>query len=236
MTTTITLPAQLEDVQPEANSLLAEVQALALVTQADADKAGTLCNSLKKFLKKIDARFEEILVPQRAAIEKTREMKREATAPVERVIDELTSRLRLWIDEQAKAAAAEAARAAEIARKAEEERVLSEAVALESAGEPHLAEILLDGPTEALAPVVAMPMVRPTVAGLSRRTYYSAKVKSLSALVKAVAEGKAPLQALVANQSFLNSQARAFKSGFSMPGVELVAEDDFAGSGRAAGR
>lgn len=214
--------------QEEANPILAEVQALALVTQTDANRASEHLSGLKKLLKRIDARFEIPLAPARAAVKRLLEMKREATAPVEAAHDELNSRLLLWSAEQRAAAESAARVAAEAARKAEEERVLAEAKAHEAAGEPHLAEMLLDGPMEALVPVVAMPVAAPTFSGLATKTYYSAKVVSLRDLVVAVAAGKAPLEALLPNQTYLNDQARTFKTGFRLPGVELASREGLA--------
>ena len=48
-------------------------------------------------------------------------------------------------------------------------------------------------------------------AGIRGRTTYAAHVEDLRALVKAVAEGKAPIEAIQADTKFLNAQARAFK-------------------------
>lgn len=73
-----------------------------------------------------------------------------------------------------------------------------------------------------IAPTVEAPA---KVVGISGRTTYSAEVTDLMALVKAVAAGAAPLEALQADAKFLGAQARAFKkTGQLYPGVLAVAE------------
>ena len=63
------------------------------------------------------------------------------------------------------------------------------------------------------------------MSGISGRVTYAAHVDDLMTLVKAVAEGKAPLEAIGANDKFLGAQARAFKkSGPLYPGVTAIAE------------
>lgn len=86
-------------------------------------------------------------------------------------------------------------------------------------------------------PIIA-PVSTPKVSGISAPSIkYSAKIIDLMALVKAVAEGKAPLNVFgeknrvtgaweldtsASGQSFLDKQAAIFKESFSYPGCELV--------------
>lgn len=60
----------------------------------------------------------------------------------------------------------------------------------------------------------------PNVSGFSKRTNWSAQVTDFPALVKAVAEGKAPMECLLPNDTVLNSLARAAKSSLDLPGVK----------------
>ncbi|MDB5975200.1 MAG: hypothetical protein JWR07_1960 [Nevskia sp.] len=86
------------------------------------------------------------------------------------------------------------------------------------------------------AEVISMPIAAPAlskVSGVSGRTNYTAQVDDLMTLVRAVAEGKAPIQCLCADEKFLGAQARAFKkAGPLFPGVTAVAERSL--SARAA--
>jgi hypothetical protein len=82
--------------------------------------------------------------------------------------------------------------------------------------------------TAQTAEVITMPVAAPTiskVSGVSGRVNYGAQVDDLMLLVRAVAEGKAPVECLLANEKFLGAQARAFKkAGPLYPGVMAVAE------------
>lgn len=71
------------------------------------------------------------------------------------------------------------------------------------------------------APIVA-PRDIPRAQGIgSSKITYKAEVTNLKTLIIAVAAGQAPVQALMADQKFLDKQAGAFRDGFSIPGVEL---------------
>ena len=61
-------------------------------------------------------------------------------------------------------------------------------------------------------------------AGASVRTYYSAQVDDLKALVVAVATGLAPIQAIQADMTYLNGRARLEQGAFALPGVSVVKE------------
>lgn len=109
---------------------------------------------------------------------------------------------------------------AEEKRRKEQEKLEARAEKAEASGNSEKAEALRE---IAASTVVATPAVTvaPKVTGISSRKTYSAKVVNLMDLVKAVAEGKAPLNALQADQSFLNKMAVAFKENFDYPGCAL---------------
>lgn len=130
--------------------------------------------------------------------------------------------------------------AQEAARKAEEE-----AQAAAAAGDQAAAVKAIQAAQEAQAQAEMAAMtanvmtVAPTVeapakvAGISGRVTYSAEVTSLIDLIKAVAEGAAPIECLQADTKFLGAQARAFKkAGALYPGV--VAKEERSISARAA--
>jgi hypothetical protein len=136
----------------------------------------------------------------------------------------------------------------EMERRAEEERIRREneerirAQAEEEnlkEAERLAAEGDLDGAAEVIDAEVVIPVIPvkveskvPSIAGLSARKMYKAQLVDLMNLVKAVALGAAPLEALQVNTAFLNAQARAFKKpGVLYPGVVIVEEDSVA-SGR----
>jgi len=137
-----------------------------------------------------------------------------------------------WQLEQEAAARVEQRRLEEEARKRAEEEKLLDAIDAEQAGEPEAAERILAEPV--LAPVVRIAPPVPAVSGISMRETWSADVFDMKALVRAVADGKVPMRALVVDAVFLNGQARALKGDLNYPGVRAVSKRSVASS--AVGR
>jgi hypothetical protein len=129
---------------------------------------------------------------------------------------------------QKEAAAAAAAGDAEAAARAQAEARQQAEAAQAAAAEAQA--------TAQTAEVISMPIAATAVSkvsGVSGRVNYAAQVDDFMALVRAVAEGKAPAECLCANEKFLGAQARAFKkAGPLFPGVTAVAERSL--SARAA--
>lgn len=127
----------------------------------------------------------------------------QAAAKAQREADEAAAR------GDAAAAAAAQAEARAQAEAAESAQAEAQAAAL-------TAEVVT------FAPTVAAPA---KVVGISGRVNYTAQVDDLMTLVRAVAEGKAPIQCICADEKFIGAQARAFKkAGPLYPGVTAVAE------------
>jgi hypothetical protein len=106
----------------------------------------------------------------------------------------------------------------EAAKKAQEEALLR-AIEVEEVNGTEAALEVLEEPVY-VPPVVTQSQVVKPKGSVSSLTY-KATVTNLMELVQAVAAGKAPLQALLPNESFLNNQARQFKEAFSIPGTKL---------------
>jgi uncharacterized protein (UPF0335 family) len=122
----------------------------------------------------------------------------------------------------AEATAAAANAKTEDDRKAAEAR-LAEAGALEEAAATQQAALAV-----APAPIVAMNTAK--VAGIARKTTWRGECFDKLALVKAVAEGKAPITLLDVNDSALNQMARAMKETLSYPGCRALEEKGIASS------
>ena len=73
----------------------------------------------------------------------------------------------------------------------------------------------------------------PKVTGISTREVWKAEVTDLAALVKAIAEGKAPLALVQANTTVVGQQARSLKQDFVAPGIKVWSERQIA-AGAAA--
>lgn len=146
--------------------------------------------------------------------------RREAEAAAQR------ERARLEAEERARIGAEQA----RLTKEAEDQRI-TEAAAAEARGDTETAERLIRAPI--MAPVAAprpvfVPVVPPTptpkAPGVSFRDNWTAVVDDLSALVKAVAEDKAAITLLQANQTALNGLARSLKQALTIPGVRAVNE------------
>jgi hypothetical protein len=129
-------------------------------------------------------------------------------------------KMQVWEDEQKAAQRAAQAAAEAEARRIAEEAALARAVALEAGGNKAAAEAVMAAPVVP-APVVVEKTVPAGYGGATRRTW-GAEVFDKLALVKAVAEGKAPLEAVEASGPVLNGMARALKGALSIPGVRAV--------------
>jgi hypothetical protein len=130
---------------------------------------------------------------------------------------ELAAKVQAYAKEQERIRLEKAREEAAAARKAAEEQRLQDAIAAEEAGEKAEAEQILNEVVMPAPSIVQVPQVK--AAGQVTKTTYSAQVTNLMQLVKAVAAGTVPLQALKADEPFLNSQARAFRQGLNYPGI-----------------
>lgn len=172
---------------------------------------------------------ERIAAEARRKAEEAARQERERLAAIQRQ-QEAEARAAVEAAQRAQREAAEAAARgdAEAAARAQEEARQQAQQAEAAAAEANAAA--------QTAEVITMPVAAPApakVAGVAGRVNYAAQVDDFMALVRAVAEGKAPAECLVANDKFLGAQARAFKkAGPLYPGVTAVAERSL--SARAA--
>ena len=123
-----------------------------------------------------------------------------------------------------------AAEQARLRKEAEDQRI-AEAAAAEQRGDTETAARLIESPivTPTVAPrpifvPVALAPPKPAAPGVAFRDNWSAVVDDLSALVRAVAEGKAAITLLQPDQTALNGLARSLKGALNVPGVRAVNE------------
>jgi hypothetical protein len=121
-------------------------------------------------------------------------------------------------------------------KKEEEDRRLAEAARLEEEGRKAEADKVLEQPTNVQdvqpdmvpapeVPVLSEPLVeKPQATGISTSKRWSAEVTDFAALVKAVAEKKAPLACLKADGPALNRLAVTLKETFDIPGVRAISK------------
>jgi len=220
MTTLATIETKADELNRE---ILPELSVASEIVVRDAESyqmAGETWKSLTALEKKIKAYWEEDVS---AALKLHRSLvaKRDAMLiPVGEQKNTLRLGMKSFEDEQERIRRAEQARLEEDARKAAEEAALAQAVALEQNGHKAAAEAVIAAPV--VAPAVYVPKTTPTGFGNATRRVWGAEVTDLMALVKAVAAGTVPIQAIEENTVFLNQQARALKSALQYPGVRAV--------------
>lgn len=186
----------------------------------------------KDFLDRAEAACKRSMITytteqERRAAEARRIAEEEARRERERLAAEQREQERIAREAQQAAlraqqeAAEAAARGDREAQARAEEEARQQAEAAQSA-QAEAQATAVTAEVVSIVPAVAAPA---KVSGIAGRVTYTAQVDDLLELVKAVAEGKAPVECICANDKFLGAQARAFKkAGALYPGVTAVAE------------
>lgn len=187
-------------------------------------KANEFGRLLQAASKETEAFFKEVKVQIDAIKKPVLAAEKEHINPLEEEKLRLGREITNWDIKVRREREEEERKAREEAEKQAREEQLQRAVELEAAGELQQAEAILDEPVYVPPVIIQAPTAPKTVGKVSRVTY-RAKVTDLKALVRAVADGKAPLGAIMANESYINKQAGNDKENFSMPGCELVRDE-----------
>jgi hypothetical protein len=213
-----------EQLETKIVSVPDQARALTIQTNDEYVRAGELLRTIKGLRGEVDQSFDPIIQKAHEAHREAIAQKRKIEAPLAEAEGILKPRIAAYLNEQERIRREEELR---LQRQAEEEarqRQLENAVILDDIGETEEANALLEErPT--VAPVI-LPRSVPKVAGVSMSKRYSAVVTNLMELVKAVAVGKAPIQALKADDVFLNRQAVAMKEALQYPGVRIHIESN----------
>ena len=211
----------------EYNPILVESQKItAINSQEDAEKVNNLCRVLQAATKDSEIFFKPIKQQIDGFKKPILDHEKEFALPIDSEKRRLSSLSLVWEDkcarekEERDRIAREAAEAQ--AKKDAEDAALAEAALLDAAGDKEGADELLSKPVEVdFVPVVTQSEAPAKMPGQVVKMNYSATVIDFRALVRAVVDGKAPWQCIVANESFLNGKARLEQDGFNVPGVLL---------------
>lgn len=215
-TTTIAPETELKLGQ-ERGELVSLAGALTITSSAEYERAGRHLTTIKALLGKIRETFDPIVRAAHEAHRIATSKRAEHADPLLEAERTIKGKMGSYLADEERKRRAEEARLAAIAREQEEQARLEEAVALEAAGEGEAALAVLEEP--ALPPPPPVAAQPPRASGVSARDSYSAEVTDLLALVRAVAEGKAPVTYLLANTSTLNQWAKATRGTVKLPGV-----------------
>lgn len=215
MTTELTIPEQVKT----GDALVAQAQGMTITTAPLYEAACAMLLTAKAGSRACDEAFDEDIANWNHGHKNALATKKRYQDPFLKIELILKPRIRAYQDEQE--------HQRQLAQKrAQEEAQLSEAIHHEALGDQRAAEQVLDGRGVVS---VSVPPTLPKIAGIAPRDYWSALVEDKLALVKAVASGAVPLEAILANQAFLNEQARALKESLRYPGVKPICERSVSG-------
>jgi len=201
-----------------ALSLRSKVDALEVVDQGSYDLANDYNIKAYQAQKNFHKWDDPVHDPIAEAWSKSCARRKKVDDACKYIIKETGSKAAAWMRAE-KAKADEVRRIAEeAARREAEEAQIRAAEALQSEGLFAASEAVLDAPVVTPKVEVAMPE---KADGVSYRDIWSAEVVCLSELVKAVAAGTAPLNAIMANETYLGQWARMSKGTESLPGVKV---------------
>ncbi len=218
---------QADEYNAKAVDLTNQAQALTIKNQPDLERAADLRKTVKEMSKTIEEARKRITTPLDAAKKAVMDLFRGPAEKLEIAEKKINSAMITYTTEQERIQREQEEklrRQAEAEERRKREAFEERARKATEAGKTGKAEELRQKAAEVQ---VVAPTLAPTVqkvAGLSFRENWSAEVTDLKALVKAVAEGKAPLNFLIPNSTTLNAQARATKDSLPFSGVKFVCE------------
>ena len=238
-----TIRAEADRETGRAAELLSRYHALEIRDHAASVAVAEELKTIKTASREIAAKEDAILSPMKQAMAEVKALFEKPKALLATAERTLKAKVAEWQDAERRRVEEERRRAEEIARKerarlaAEAEKARREAEAkaqkiAEGQGTARTAAAVerLEQKAQDLALMSAMTVAPPVlgpskVEGVSTRTTWSAEVTDAMALIRAVAEGKAPPHLVTPNMAELNKLARAMKEHLAIPGVRAVAQD-----------
>jgi DNA repair exonuclease SbcCD ATPase subunit len=204
----------------KSSEITGQIQTLKIIDQASYESAAGLLKTIKDMAKRLEEERKKITSPLDVAKKAVMDLFR---SPSEKLSESESKLKSLMLDYQEVQDRIRREQEAKLQREAEKkQRELEDrAQKAEESGKTEKADELREKAAMTVAPTLA-PNVQ-KVEGLSVRETWSAEVTDMTALVKAVAEGKAPMNFLTVNTTVLNAQARATKDSLSFPGVKFIA-------------
>jgi hypothetical protein len=214
------VPSQVKQTTETALAVIDAANSLMIVTVDDYRTAQGLMKTVKDRIKELTETRMEQTRPLDEAKKKIIEFFSTPLEKLERAKSYLNRVMVDFTEEQDRKRREEERRLQEEARKRAEEEALAAALEAEAAGDSEEAEQIIQEPV--YVPPVKVVSEIPKSKDSHIRETWSAEVVDLKLLVKAIAEGKAPLQAVAPDMTFLNGQARSYRGALNIPGVRAV--------------
>lgn len=202
--------------------IVIEAKGLTVIDSPEAlEKANNLGRILQTGTKDVEAFFKPIKQQLDALKSPVLEAENQMKAELDGEKRRLGTLITAWNLEQQRIRQEEERKMREAAEAAAREELLARAVELEVSGDKQAAEEVLNEEV-APVPVVIQQAAAPKMSGQVGKTAYKCEVVNAKELIKAVAEGRAPMQAITVDEGWLNRKAGLDKEGFSVPGCRLV--------------
>jgi hypothetical protein len=222
MSETITVGSMQPEILTQAQGMLDLAQSYRIDCPEMRAAASEDLRQVKTLAAKLEQQRKEITAPLDTAKKRVMDLFRKPGEFLEQAETALKRACRVWDDEQdrkRREAEAAAARAADEERK----RLRAEAAKAHEAGNVDTAHAITQA-VQMVAPTPIAMAPAPKIAGESTRELWRAEVDDIVALARAVADGIASPECILPNMPTLNSQARALKTTFNIPGVRAVVE------------
>jgi len=201
-------------------------------TQGEYLCAGQAWKTGRDLLKEIDDGYDDLIKAAHKLHKDAVAKKARYYTPVDAAVRTVKQLMSAYDAQQEALRQAEQRRLEEIARKEAEEEALLAAIAAEEEAKRNgatkeeaaqEAQAVIEQPVY-VAPVVIPKTVPKMQGGPVYRTIWKHQVDDLVMLVKSVASGRTPIQALQANDVFLGQQARSLGASMNIPGVRSYSE------------
>jgi len=191
-------------------------------TVDEYNAAGALLTKvLRPAKKRLEAIFDPPAKEARKIARTLGDTKKELMAPVDAAAEAVEAGILAWEDAEEARTRAEQAELEAAATAVAEEMSEAEATALEEAGDVEGAAAVREAPIEDVSvPVVPRATARP--AGVSVRETWDVEITDMKAFVKAVSQGRIPIQALKVDAAFCRRQVAGLRDQLNWPGAKPV--------------
>ena len=224
------------DITPEAQevatlalSIPDAAKKLAITDDVSLSIGNQLLLSIKDIRKQISDTFDPLAKKAHDAHKAIIGQKKKVEAPLVEAEGIIKPAISRYMAEAERKRREEEERIRKEMEKRAEEEALAAAIEAEDAGDLAEAEAILSAPV--FVPHVSAPPP-PKLEGISIRNIIKFEVTDLRALVKAVAAGQVPIEAIKPNDVVIGAQARSLRLSLHWPGVRVWAEDSVAAGRR----
>jgi hypothetical protein len=225
------------DLTPDAQEAAAlalpipeQAKSIAIRDDDSLRRGNEILLTIKDLRKKIADTFGPICSAAFAAHKAAVKAQKDAEAPLVEAEGIIKPAIARYMAEAERKRREEEARLAEIARKQAEEAALAAAIEAEEAGAPpEEVQAIVEAPVFIPQPL-APPA--PKLEGISIRKVVKFEVTDLLALVKAIAAGQVPVEAVEPASTVIGAQARSLRGSLRWPGVRVWEEDSVAAGRR----